>query len=60
LGSPIGGRAMMQEMLSVAEQFQIKPIVEVFPMEKVNEALQKVRENTIRYRAVLVNSESPT
>jgi uncharacterized zinc-type alcohol dehydrogenase-like protein len=60
LGSPIGGRAMITEMLSVAEQFQIKPIVEVFPMEKVNEAIQKVRENTIRYRAVLVNSESLT
>lgn len=58
LASPIGGRAIMMEMLSIAEQFKIEPIVEVFPMEKVNEAIQKVRDNQVRYRAVLVNSES--
>lgn len=55
MSSPIGGRAMMLEMLDIAEQYQIKPIVEVFPMEKVNEALQKVRDNQVRYRAVLTH-----
>ncbi len=53
MSSLIGGRAMMQEMLSIADRFGIAPIVEVFPFEKANEALQKVRDNKVRYRAVL-------
>ncbi|KKD37922.1 NAD(P)-dependent alcohol dehydrogenase [Limnoraphis robusta Tam1] len=53
LGSPIGGRAMMQEMLSVADRYHIEPQVEIFPMEKAQEALEKVRNNQVRYRAVL-------
>lgn len=53
MASPIGGRAMIIEMLSVADRFGIKPIVETFPMEQVNEAMQKVRDNKVRYRAVL-------
>ena len=47
---------MMMEMLSVAERYGVKPIVEVFPMEKANEALQKVRNNQVWYRAVLTRS----
>lgn len=56
MASPIGGRAMIIEMLSVAERFGIKPIVETFPMEQANEAMQKVRDNKVRYRAVLTVS----
>jgi len=53
IGSPIGGRGIMTEMLSVADRFGVEPIVEVFPFEKINEAIEKVRSNSIRYRAVL-------
>jgi len=53
MGSPIGGRRIMREMLHVADTFGIEPVTEVFPMEKVNDAIQKVRDNTVRYRAVL-------
>jgi uncharacterized zinc-type alcohol dehydrogenase-like protein len=53
MSSPIGGRGMMNEMLTVATQFGIRPIVEVFPLAEVNDAIQKVRDNTVRYRAVL-------
>ncbi len=53
MSSPIGGRAMIMEMLSVAEEFGIEPVVEVFPIEKTNEAIEKVRDNEVRYRAVL-------
>lgn len=53
MGSPIGGRSIMGEMLDVADTHGVAPIVEVFPMAKINEALQKVRDNTVRYRAVL-------
>ena len=56
MASPIGGRAMMMEMLSVADRFEIKPIVEIFPLDKANEAMQKVRANKVRYRAVLTVS----
>jgi uncharacterized zinc-type alcohol dehydrogenase-like protein len=54
LASLIGGRAMMREMLSVADKYQIEPIVETFPFQKTNEALERVRNNQVRYRAVLV------
>ncbi|MCU0544761.1 MAG: NAD(P)-dependent alcohol dehydrogenase [Oscillatoriaceae cyanobacterium Prado104] len=53
LASPIGGRALINEMLSVAERFGIEPIVEVFGFDRANEAMQKVRDNQVRYRAVL-------
>lgn len=53
MASPIGSRAMMNEMLSVAERFGIETLVEVFPLDRVNEAIAKVRSNQVRYRAVL-------
>jgi uncharacterized zinc-type alcohol dehydrogenase-like protein len=54
-GSFLGNRATMQEMLSFAQEHAILPKVELMPMTRVNEALQKVRENKARYRIVLVN-----
>ncbi|MDJ0712858.1 MAG: NAD(P)-dependent alcohol dehydrogenase [Prochloraceae cyanobacterium] len=53
MASIIGGRAAMMDMLSVASRFKIEPVVEVFPLEQVNEAIEKVRSNQVRYRAVL-------
>ncbi|MFB2838592.1 NAD(P)-dependent alcohol dehydrogenase [Floridanema evergladense] len=53
MSSPIGGRGMIVEMLSVADRFGIKPIIETFPLQQVNEAMQKVHDNKVRYRAVL-------
>lgn len=52
-GSLIGGRAEIAEMLDVAERFGIRPVVEVFPLAEANAALKKVRDNAVRYRAVL-------
>ncbi len=54
-GSFLGNRAAMREMLSFAQEHGILPKVELMPMTKVNEAIQKVRENKARYRIVLVN-----
>jgi len=54
-GSFIGNRAMMREMLSFAQEHGIKPRVELMPMTKVNEAIQRVKEKKARYRIVLVN-----
>ncbi|TBR56877.1 alcohol dehydrogenase [Westiellopsis prolifica IICB1] len=53
MGSPIGGRSMITDMLLVAARFQIHPKIEVFPVEEVNEAIERVRSNQVRYRAVL-------
>jgi alcohol/geraniol dehydrogenase (NADP+) len=53
MGSEIGSPAMIMEMLQIVDQFGIQPMVEMFPLEQANEALQKVRDNKVRYRAVL-------
>ena len=53
ISSPIGGRAKILEMLSIADRFGIKPIIETFPLQQANEAIQKVRENKVCYCVVL-------
>ena len=53
MGSVIGGRAAINEMLQTAADFDIAPIVETFPMEKVNTAIEALRRHEVRYRAVL-------
>ncbi|MDH4157918.1 MAG: NAD(P)-dependent alcohol dehydrogenase [candidate division Zixibacteria bacterium] len=53
--SVIGGRAMMKEMLGFAARHHIAPQTEVTPMEQVNEAIRKLKENRARYRIVLKN-----
>jgi alcohol/geraniol dehydrogenase (NADP+) len=45
---------MIAEMLSIAERFDIQPIVEVFGFADIDRALERVRSNTVRYRAVLM------
>ncbi len=54
-GSPIGSPRMLAEMLDVAARHKIQAMTELFPMSKVNDALNKVRKNHLRYRAVLAN-----
>ncbi|MCG9479889.1 MAG: NAD(P)-dependent alcohol dehydrogenase [Actinomycetia bacterium] len=56
-GSFIGSRTTMQEMFLFAQAHGIKPAIEMMPMSKVNEALQRVKENKARYRIVLVNDD---
>ncbi|MHC4945328.1 MAG: NAD(P)-dependent alcohol dehydrogenase [Planctomycetota bacterium] len=54
MASPIGGRADMYRMLDIAAQLGIEPMVETFPLSECNAAIEKVRENRVRYRAVLL------
>jgi uncharacterized zinc-type alcohol dehydrogenase-like protein len=54
VGNPIGSRAQMREMLELAARLGIKPLIETFPLAQANAAIDKIRRNTIRYRAVLV------
>lgn len=55
MASPTGGRAMINHMLEVADTHGVAPIVEVFPFKQVNDAIAKVRDGSIRYRAVLMD-----
>jgi uncharacterized zinc-type alcohol dehydrogenase-like protein len=55
IGSFIGNRATMREMLTFAQSHHLTPMVETMPMTRVNEAIQRVKENKARYRIVLVN-----
>jgi uncharacterized zinc-type alcohol dehydrogenase-like protein len=54
-GSPIGSPHRIREMLDVAARHGVKAQVEAFPMAKVNDAIEKVKKNKVRYRAVLAN-----
>ncbi len=54
-GSFIGSRSAMREMLQLAEREGIEPMVELMPMNKVNEAIERLKENRAHYRIVLVN-----
>ena len=54
-GSPIGSPHMVREMLAVAARHNLKARTERFAMAKANEAIEKVKKNKVRYRAVLAN-----
>lgn len=53
VSSGIGSRMEMRQMLDFAARHDIAPQVEVFPMQEVNTALERLRANAVRYRAVL-------
>jgi uncharacterized zinc-type alcohol dehydrogenase-like protein len=54
-GSPIGSPHMLREMMDVAGAAWRQGADGSFPMAKVNEAIDKVKKNKVRYRAVLAN-----
>ena len=53
ISSLILGKKGMTEMLDFAHAHSIYPIVEKFAFHMVNEAIAKVRNGSMRYRAVL-------
>ena len=54
-GNPIGSPYRLKEMLDVAARHGVKAQTERFAMAKANEAIEKVKKNKVRYRAVLAN-----
>ena len=54
-GNPTGSPYRLKEMLDVAARHGVKAQTESFPMAKANEAIEKVKKNKVRYRAVLAN-----
>jgi uncharacterized zinc-type alcohol dehydrogenase-like protein len=49
-GSPIGGIAETQEMLDFCGQHNITADVEVIPIQKVNEAYERMTKSDVKYR----------
>ncbi len=58
IGSIIGSRKEIEEMLEFASETGVRPWVQVIPMEKVNDGIKLVRDNQVRYRVVLQRTES--
>jgi len=54
-GSPIGSPCRIREMFDVAARHGVKATTEPFSMTRANEAIDKVKKNKVRYRAVLTN-----
>jgi uncharacterized zinc-type alcohol dehydrogenase-like protein len=52
-GSLIGGIKETQEMLDFCAEHGVVSEVEVIPMDKVNEAYERMLKNDVRYRFVL-------
>ena len=54
-GNNPGSPYQLREMLDVAARHGVHAQTESFPMAKANEAIEKVKKNKVRYRAVLAN-----
>jgi uncharacterized zinc-type alcohol dehydrogenase-like protein len=57
-GSPVGNPATIAKMLDFAVRHDIKPVIETFPLDQVNDALAHLRSGQARYRIVLSTSAS--
>ena len=51
--SPVGSPATIARMLDFAVRHDIRPIIETFPFEQVNEAFDRLKSGKARYRIVL-------
>lgn len=52
-GSPVGSPANIARMLEFSVQHEIKPVIETFRFEQVNEAMTRLKSGEARYRIVL-------
>lgn len=55
-GSPVGSPTAIDRMLEFSARHSVAPVVESFPMSKVNDALEHLRSGKARYRIVLTNA----
>lgn len=56
-GSPVGSPGNIHTMLDFANRHHIEPMINTFPMHKVNEALEHLHNGKARYRIVLYNEK---
>jgi uncharacterized zinc-type alcohol dehydrogenase-like protein len=59
-GSPTGSPTDIDSMLAFSARHSVAPVVEYFPMSKVNDALERLRSGKARYRIVLINDFDKT
>lgn len=52
-GSPVGSPETITQMLQFAARHEIEPQVEIYPMSKVNDAIDHLKKGDARYRIVL-------
>ena len=52
-GSMVGSPGNISKMLDFASLHKIAPQIETFPMDQVNEAIEKLRSGKVHYRIVL-------
>ena len=52
-GSPVGAPGNIKKMLDFAQKHKIKPVIEKYPFNKVNEAIEHLKSGKARYRIVL-------
>ncbi|MCF6287414.1 MAG: alcohol dehydrogenase catalytic domain-containing protein [Candidatus Hydrogenedentes bacterium] len=55
IGSQQCGREDLVEILGLAASGKVKPMLECYPLEAVNEVMQRLAEGKVRYRAVLTH-----
>jgi len=53
VGSSIGNRKEIEEMLEFSSKNDVRPMIELLPMSEVNEGIRKVKENDVKFRVVL-------
>ena len=53
MGTFLGSRLELQELLRLAVLHRIRPVLEKYPLEQVNEVHQRLRDNQVQFRAVL-------
>lgn len=51
--SPVGSPTTTQRMIEFAARHQVEPITEMFPFDRVNEAMDRLENGKPRYRIVL-------
>ncbi|WP_013323491.1 NADPH-dependent aldehyde reductase Ahr [Gloeothece verrucosa] len=57
-GSPLGSPVTLAQMLNFAGRHHVEPVVEFYPIEQVNEAMERLKANKARYRIVLTFKNS--
>jgi D-arabinose 1-dehydrogenase-like Zn-dependent alcohol dehydrogenase len=53
VGSNIGSRSDLQELLGLAARSNIRPMTETYPLDEVNQVFERLQNNQVRFRAVL-------
>ena len=55
MASEVGSPATTAKMLEFCARHGVAPVIEKFPMSRVNDALEHLRAGQARYRIVLEN-----